>query len=264
MANVSFGKGLRCFEDRWDGAVASKLDPVELLCYRTNLLGAELRIAPSRHGCTSSKIDQADAINGNPVRVMCVKGSGGALGSVKTDGFGAVYLHLFQRLENLYSEDAAKDEMTPLYPLVSLGSSPATACAETPLHAFLPADHVDHLFPEWGASFASARDGKRMVESFNQAFQQRVVWVPSQKSCFGLGLRLRKVVQETPGCTGITLGGRSWMSWGRTQRECYLNSLRLMDQLAQFAEQRKASPQGHWEKTFAANEHFIAAAPLGV
>ena len=37
-------KTLHYLEDRWDDAVASKLDPAELLRYRSNLLGSDLRL----------------------------------------------------------------------------------------------------------------------------------------------------------------------------------------------------------------------------
>ncbi len=49
--------GLRFLEDRWDEAVAAKLDGPELLRYRSNLLGSDLRITNFGGGNTSSKLD---------------------------------------------------------------------------------------------------------------------------------------------------------------------------------------------------------------
>ena len=74
---------LKFLEDKWDEAVASKLDAPELLRYRSNLLGSDLRITNFGGGNTSSKLDGVDPVSGQPTRVLWVKGSGGDLGSIK-------------------------------------------------------------------------------------------------------------------------------------------------------------------------------------
>ena len=58
------GNKLRFLEDKWDEAVASKLDPPELLRYRSNLLGSDLRITNFGGGNTSSKLEQVDSLDG--------------------------------------------------------------------------------------------------------------------------------------------------------------------------------------------------------
>ena len=45
---------------------------------------------------------------------------------------------------------------------------------------------------------------------------------------------LRRAAAENPGCDGIVLGGHGLFTWGDTQRECYLNTLTIIDQLGQF------------------------------
>ncbi len=47
---------LQFLEDRWDADVAAKLDEPELLRYRSNLLGSDLRITNFAGGNTSSKV----------------------------------------------------------------------------------------------------------------------------------------------------------------------------------------------------------------
>src|SRR6266545_4176561 len=64
---------------RWEDAVASKLDPVDRLIYRSNLLGADARITNTGGGNTSAKITTSDPVTGEPCRVLWVKGSGGDL-----------------------------------------------------------------------------------------------------------------------------------------------------------------------------------------
>src|SRR5437867_1586609 len=78
---------LRYLQDLWDDRVARDLDEPELLRYRSNLLGRDLRITNFGGGNTSSKIVQADLVDGRQQSVLWVKGSGGDLGSIERPGF---------------------------------------------------------------------------------------------------------------------------------------------------------------------------------
>src|SRR5690348_10494456 len=108
---------------RWDDAVASGLDPVERLIYRSNLLGADARITNTGGGNTSSKLTQKDPITGAPVRVLWVKGSGGDLRTAKKKNFASLYLDQVLGLRELYErfpqrgpKTPAEDAMVDLYP----------------------------------------------------------------------------------------------------------------------------------------------------
>ena len=83
---------LRYLEDRWDEQVARGLDQPELLRYRSNLLGSDLRITNFGGGNTSSKIRQTDPLSGKQEEVLWIKGSGGDLGSIKLSGLAASVL----------------------------------------------------------------------------------------------------------------------------------------------------------------------------
>jgi len=41
-------------------------------------------------------------------------------------------------------------------------------------------------------------------------------------------------VKQTPDCDGIVLGGHGLFTWGDTQRQCYVNTITIIDQLGQF------------------------------
>ena len=68
-------------QNLWDDRAAAALEssPLELLRYRSNLLGEDLRITNFGGGNTSSKFELADPLTGERRRVMAVKGSGGDL-----------------------------------------------------------------------------------------------------------------------------------------------------------------------------------------
>src|SRR5882757_4873138 len=118
---------LHFLEDRWDEAVASKLDAPELLRYRSNLLGSDLRLTNFGGGNTSSKIEETDPLDGQKKTVLWVKGSGGDLGSIKRSGFATLYLDKVLALANSYKGVALEDEIVSMYPLCTFGNNPVAA-----------------------------------------------------------------------------------------------------------------------------------------
>ncbi len=220
--------------DLWDERIAGALDEPELLRYRSNLLGADLRITNFGGGNTSSKIVQPDPLEGSERKVLWVKGSGGDLGNIKCDGFATLYLDKLLGLEKMYRGVEFEDEMVAAYPLCTLGLNPVAASIDTPLHGFLPFNHVDHLHPDWGIALAASANGHEKLAEFNARFGHRMIWVPWQRPGFELAMMLRNAVQSNTGCDGAVLGGHGLFTWGDTQRECYLNTITIIDQLGQF------------------------------
>lgn len=222
--------------DLWDEKEAAKLagNQLGLLRYRSNLLGADLRITNFGGGNTSSKIELPDPFTRKPARVLAVKGSGGDLGSIKESGFALVYLDRLEELKSLYRGEAHEDEMVGYYPLSAFGQNRVAASIDTPLHAFLPFAHVDHLHPDAAIAIAASANGKQKLDEFNARYGRKIVWLPWQRPGFELALQLERAVKENPGCDGVLLGSHGLFTWGNTQRDCYLNSLRTIDQMSEF------------------------------
>jgi len=231
---VPSSPALKFLEDRWDPSIASTLDEAELLRYRSNLLGSDLRITNFAGGNTSSKIADLDPLTGEPVEVLWVKGSGGDLGSIRRTGFATLYQQKLLALERSYKGADREDDMVAMYPLCAFRNNSVAASIDTPLHGFLPFPHVDHLHPDWGIALAASANGKAKMDEFNREFGHRLVWLPWQRPGFELAMMMKRAVDENPGCDGIVLGGHGLFSWGQTQRECYLNTLTVIDQIGQF------------------------------
>jgi rhamnose utilization protein RhaD (predicted bifunctional aldolase and dehydrogenase)/NAD(P)-dependent dehydrogenase (short-subunit alcohol dehydrogenase family) len=225
---------LKFLDDRWDPVIADSLDQPELLRYRSNLLGSDLRITNFAGGNTSSKIDEIDPLTGDKVKVLWVKGSGGDLGSIKRSGFATLYQEKLLALERLYQGQETEDSMVEMYALCAFRNNPVAASIDTPLHGFLPFPHVDHLHPDWGIALAASANGKTKMEEFNREFHHQLVWIPWQRPGFELAMMLKRAIEENPGCDGIVLGGHGLFTWGETQRECYVNTLTIIDQIGQF------------------------------
>ena len=235
---------LKYLADLWDESHARTLDPPALLRYRSNLLGSDLRITNFGGGNTSSKIEGTDPLEGQKKMVLWVKGSGGDLGSIKVEGFATLYLDKVLALAKIYRGVDLEDEMVGLYPLCTFGNNPVVASIDTPLHAFLPFLHVDHLHPDWGIALAASANGKEKMDEFNQQFGHKMVWIPWQRPGFELAIMLERAVKETPGCDGVVLGGHGLFTWGSTQRESYVNTITIIDQIGQFVESHRSRKKG--------------------
>ncbi len=227
--------------DLWDDAYAGERagDPLELLRYRSNLLGADLRITNFGGGNTSSKFELPDPFTGLPVRVLAVKGSGGDLGSIGRHGFAILYLDRLEQLRSMYRGEEHEDEMVSYYPLAAFGENRVAASIDTPLHAFLPFPCVDHLHPDWAIALAASANGKARLEEFNRRFGRHLVWLPWQRPGFELGLMLQRTAEANPQCDGIVLGSHGLFTWGDTPLECYRHSLAVIDELGQFVMERQ-------------------------
>jgi len=254
-------------KDLWDDHNARVIgdNEVALLRYRSNLLGADLRITNFGGGNTSSKMQLPDPFTGAPTRVLAVKGSGGDLGSIKESGFALLYLDRLEQLKGLYRGEQFEDEMVKYYPLSAFGENRVAASIDTPLHAFLPFPHVDHLHPDWAIALAASANGKHKLEEFNRSFGRKIAWVPWQRPGFELALLIEKAVRDNPGTDGLLLGGHGLFTWGMTQRECYLNSIRTVDQMGEFIQQhqqKKGALFGGLEHSARADRLKVAAAIL--
>jgi len=215
-------------------------DQLGLLRYRSNLLGADQRITNYGGGNTSGKFDVTDPIAGTPVRVLAVKGSGGDLGTIADAGFAVLDLARLHQLPAGYKGEAHEDKMVAHYPRLSVANHGAPPSIDTPLHAFLPFDHVDHLHPDWAIALAASANGRAKLDEFNRRFARRLVWVPWQRPGFELAMMLRRAVEAHPDADGIVLASHGLFTWGDTSRACYLNTLAVIDELGTFVLEHQA------------------------
>jgi rhamnulose-1-phosphate aldolase/alcohol dehydrogenase len=220
----------------WDEATAASLagDEVALLIYRSNLLGADLRLTNYGGGNTSCKAMANDPLTGEPVEVMWVKGSGGDLGTLKKSGLAALYVDRLRSLKNIYRGIQHEDEMVELFNHCIYDLSSKAPSIDTPLHGFLPFKHIDHLHPDAAIAIAAAKDGKRITE---ELFGGTIGWVPWQKPGFDLGLQLKQCLDENPGIRGIMLGSHGLFTWGDTAYESYINTLEVIERCAAYLQE---------------------------
>ncbi|RXK49912.1 bifunctional aldolase/short-chain dehydrogenase [Aquirufa rosea] len=226
----------------WEESKAASLsgNEVDLFIYRSNILGADLRITNYGGGNTSVKIKDKDPLTGKETEVMWIKGSGGDIGTLKKSGCAALYLDRLLSLENVYRGLEHEDEMVELFNHCIFDLASKAPSIDTPLHGFLPFKHIDHLHPDAAIAIAAAKDGKKITE---ELFGGQIGWVGWQRPGFDLGLQLRACLQEaaTKGIElrGIMLGSHGLFTWADTSYDCYLNTLDVIEKCAEYIKQNE-------------------------
>ncbi len=226
----------------WDDEKAKALagNEVDLFIYRSNILGADLRITNYGGGNTSVKITDKDHLTGAATDVMWIKGSGGDIGTLKKSGCAALYLERLQNLEKVYRGLEHEDEMVELFNHCIFDLNSKAPSIDTPLHGFLPFKHIDHLHPDAAIAIAAAADGEKITE---ELFDGQIGWVPWQRPGFDLGLQLRACLEKSAAkgiqLKGIMLGSHGLFTWGDTSYDCYLNTLDIIEKCAEFIAQNE-------------------------
>ncbi|MEQ1891793.1 MAG: class II aldolase/adducin family protein, partial [Planctomycetota bacterium] len=216
---------------RWSDAHAAKLGEAELLLYRSNLLGSDQAITNFAGGNTSAKLRQKDPLTGESVEVLWVKGSGGDLGTMKLDGFATLYLAKLHALKGRHRGREHEDEMVPLFAHCTFDLNPRAASIDTPLHAFVPHAHVDHMHPDAVIAIAAAKDGERLTR---EIWGGKVGWLGWQRPGFDLGVKLGEACAAHPEWSGLVLGGHGLFTWGKSAKECYEHTLATIRKAAAF------------------------------
>jgi rhamnulose-1-phosphate aldolase/alcohol dehydrogenase len=223
----------------WDEQKAATMagDEVALLVYRSNLLGADLRLTNYGGGNTSCKAMAKDPLTGAEVEVMWVKGSGGDLGTMQRNGLAALYVDRLRSLKNVYRGLAHEDEMVELFNHCIYDLASKAPSIDTPLHGFLPFKHIDHLHPDAAIAIAASKDGEKITK---ELFGGKIGWVPWQKPGFDLGLQLKQCLDNNPGIIGIMLGSHGLFTWGDTAYESYINTLEVIEKCAEYLQENIA------------------------
>lgn len=221
----------------WETSKADSLgdDQVALFLYRSNILGADLRITNYGGGNTSCKTIEKDPLTNEEVEVMWIKGSGGDIGTLTKAGIAGLYTERLRNLKNVYGGLSDEDRMVGLFNHCIYDLDSKAPSIDTPLHGLLPFKHIDHLHPDALIAVAAAKDSEKVTK---EIWGDTMGWVPWQRPGFDLGLQLEKCLNDNPGIRGIVLGSHGLFTWGDTSYECYLNSLEVIEMASEFIEKK--------------------------
>lgn len=226
----------------WDDAYSQTLTPLEALIYRSNILGTDQRITNTGGGNTSAKLKEIDPLSGEQVEVLWVKGSGGDLRTSKPENFASLYMDKLMYLQNIYQKTHPKgvktqieDDMVAMYSHATFNLNSRTPSIDTPLHAFIPFAHVDHMHPNSVIAIAASKNSKALTE---EVWGGDLIWSEWQRPGFDLGLKLQEICQQYPNAKGVLLAGHGVINWANDNRECYDLSLDIIEKAARYIDAR--------------------------
>lgn len=220
-------------ENLWDDSRAAGMSESEKLLYRSNLLGSDKRVTNYGGGNTSAKVMERDPLTGDMVEVLWVKGSGGDIGSMKLDGFSTLYMEKLEALKGVYRGVEFEDEMVGYLPHCTFNLNPRAASIDTPLHAYVPRKHVDHVHSDAIISIAASVNSKALTA---EVFGDQIGWLPWKKPGYELGLWIGKLASENPGMRGCVLGSHGLFTWADDAKDCYLTTLEIINKAAGWLE----------------------------
>ncbi|WP_172327626.1 bifunctional rhamnulose-1-phosphate aldolase/short-chain dehydrogenase [Mangrovicoccus sp. HB161399] len=221
----------------WDDGRAKAMSEPEKLLYRSNLLGSDKRITNYGGGNTSAKVMQPDPLTGEEAEVLWVKGSGGDVGSIKMDGFATLYMEKLRALKGKYRGVAFEDEMVGYLPHCTFNLNPRAASIDTPLHAYVPKKHVDHMHPDAIIAIAASKNSKELTQ---RIFGGEIGWLPWKKPGYELGLWLEKFCLENPDAKGVVLESHGLFTWADDAKDCYELTLEIINKAIAFFEEETA------------------------
>ncbi|WP_314187957.1 bifunctional rhamnulose-1-phosphate aldolase/short-chain dehydrogenase [Paracoccus yeei] len=224
-------------ENLWDDARAAGMSESEKLLYRSNLLGSDKRVTNYGGGNTSAKVLETDPLTGEQVEVLWVKGSGGDIGSMGMDGFATLYMDKLRALKGKYRGVAHEDEMVGYLPHCTFALNPRAASIDTPLHAYVPKRHVDHVHSDAIIAIAASVNSRALTA---EIFGDEIGWLPWKKPGYELGLWLEKLATENPQMRGAVLESHGLFTWADDAKDCYLTTLEIINKAAAWLEARSA------------------------
>ena len=224
----------------WSDDEANQLSGVDRLVYRSNKLGEDLTLTNTGGGNTSSKLMEVDPLTSEPVEVLWLKGSGGDLRTAKRDGFASLYLARVRAMKDRYLSSSERGPKTPIedvmYPMYShcvFNLNPRACSIDTPLHTFVPYQHVDHLHPNAVIAVAASVNQERLT---NEIYGDEVIYIPWQRPGFDIGLKIEQLIKDNPQARGILLGHHGMSSWNNDDKTCYETALEIIDRAARYIE----------------------------
>jgi rhamnose utilization protein RhaD (predicted bifunctional aldolase and dehydrogenase)/NAD(P)-dependent dehydrogenase (short-subunit alcohol dehydrogenase family) len=206
-----------------DRFAASGISPeLALRVYTTRLLGGDAALVLHGGGNTSVKTKMRD-LAGDEVEVLCIKATGGNMGTIEPNGMAAVRLAPLQRLRTL--DDLSDDDMARVQRGHLLDPMAPSPSLELLLHAFMPHQFVDHTHANAVLSLIDQPDGAKLCD---EVYDGRVGLVPYVRPGFGLAKAAAATFDNNPKVEGLILDKHGIFSFGASAKESYQRMIELV------------------------------------
>lgn len=221
--------------DRWSDTAAATLDGVDLLVYATRTIGQEPDLVLWGGGNTSLKATVKDHV-GRDTRVLWIKGSGSDMKSITAKQFTPLRL---DDLLTLRAHDAMDDEeMVSFQNRCMLEPGAPKPSIETLLHAFLPAPHIYHTHADAICTLVDQTDSRSLIR---RVYGAEVPLVSYVRPGFGLSKLAAEAFARHPQARAMILDKHGLVTWGKTAKDAYLETIRIVTKAERFVQQGASS-----------------------
>ncbi|MBV8889532.1 MAG: bifunctional aldolase/short-chain dehydrogenase [Alphaproteobacteria bacterium] len=186
-----------------------------LRVYTSRLLGGDPRLVLHGGGNSSLKTVTRDLL-GDPVEVLCIKGSGGDLATVEPGGLPAVRLAPLRRLRA--RPVLADADMVRILRANLLDPGAPNPSVETLMHAFLPPRYIDHTHSTAVLALADQPDGAGRCADL---YEGRLAVVRYARPGLALAQAAAEAFEAAPAVEGLILLQHGIVTFGDSAREAY-------------------------------------------
>ncbi len=216
----------------WSHAKSQRMNELELLIYRSNILGEDPSVTNWAGGNTSAKIWEQD-YRGRPVHVLRVKGSGTDLRTITRAGFPG--LNLEPVLELRSRKQMSDEEMVEYLAHTLVDLNAKRPSIDTLIHAFIDHTHIDHMHPDAIIALCTAKDGPALMKKI---YGETAAWLPWLRPGFELARQCGEVINHNPRLKAVLLGKHGLITWGATAKESYESTINVIADAQDFLKRR--------------------------
>jgi rhamnulose-1-phosphate aldolase/alcohol dehydrogenase len=207
----------------WNDKEASKAkDKLDLLVYRSRLIGSEPKLCVWGGGNTSTKVVQKDH-RGLNRRVLLIKGSGSDLKASTRRDFPPVALD--DLLDAFKKDQMTDDEMVDYVSRCLLDPKAPRPSIEVLLHAFVDKPDIDHTHADAILSITNTRNGEKIAKKI---FGDELLWVPYVKPGFTLAKWVGEAYQKNPDAKGLVLEKHGLITWASDAKTSYSLTIEMV------------------------------------
>jgi rhamnulose-1-phosphate aldolase/alcohol dehydrogenase len=216
----------------WDEKKTRGLNELDILVYRSNILGEDPSVTNWAGGNTSAKIMERN-FRGEEVLVLRVKGSGTDLRTIGRPGFPGVELAPVLSLRTRRAMSDAEMVEYLAHCLVDLNAKRPSIDAL--IHAFIDHPHVDHMHPDAIIALCTSKDGPKLMK---QIYGDAAAWLPWLRPGFALAKQCGELINGRQRLRAVLLGKHGLITWGGTAKESYDSTIAVIGDAQDFLKRK--------------------------
>jgi len=219
-------------KSRWKDSEAKGKNRIELLVYRSRLIGSEPELCLWGGGNTSTKMEELDFL-GRKRLVLRVKGSGSDLKEAEPHHFSPMAVE--DLLPVLARAGMRDEEMVAYFEKCLLDPKAPRPSIEALLHAFVPENDIDHTHADTILALTNTSQAKSIIR---QVYGNDLLFVPYIKPGFLLAKAVVRAYRENPRAKGAVLEKHGLITWGVDSKTSYSRTIEMVSRAETFIRKR--------------------------